>query len=475
MALQYNNPPGSASSIGTQFNTFYWHKKAIVDARKEMFFTPLADVTAMPKHMGKEIKVYQHVPLLDDRNVNDQGIDANGVTMTPSQFFITYPSAVLAIANASKAGAVAAINDNVGETLVAVAGADDSAGAGKATLTLTGSLTAKYANAAKRVAVMDFDLGASWKAGHGNLYGSSKDVGTIVGRLPSLTEVGGRVNRVGFKRLERSGTITKMGFFTEFTQESLDFDTEDDLYGYMSRELVAGATQLSEAVLQIDLLNSAGVVVYAGAATTNGGITGEGGTPSVVTYDDLMRLSTILDNNRTPKQTKVISGSRMIDTKTIAAGRIMYVGSELESIIRVMEDPFGNPAFIPVHQYADAGNVLNGEIGTVGMFRIIVVPEMLHWAGAGASVGTNPGYRATDDHYDVFPMLVIGDAAFTTIGFQTDGKTVKFKITTKMPGDATADRTDPYGETGFSSIKWYYGFMALRPERIALIKTVAKQ
>jgi N4-gp56 family major capsid protein len=51
---------------------------------------------------------------------------------------------------------------------------------------------------------------------------------------------------------------------------------------------------------------------------------------------------------------------------------------------------------------------------------------------------------------------------------------VKFKITHKKPGDETADRNDPYGETGFMSIKWYYGFMALRPERIGLIKTIAK-
>ena len=51
---------------------------------------------------------------------------------------------------------------------------------------------------------------------------------------------------------------------------------------------------------------------------------------------------------------------------------------------------------------------------------------------------------------------------------------MKFKIFSKKPGEATADRTDPYGEMGFMSIKWYYGFMALRPERIGLIKTAAK-
>jgi N4-gp56 family major capsid protein len=74
----------------------------------------------------------------------------------------------------------------------------------------------------------------------------------------------------------------------------------------------------------------------------------------------------------------------------------------------------------------------------------------------------------------VFPMLVVGDGSFTTVGFQTDGKTTKFKITTKMPGEEQADRLDPYGELGFSSIKWYYGSMIMRSERLAVIKTVAR-
>jgi N4-gp56 family major capsid protein len=141
--------------------------------------------------------------------------------------------------------------------------------------------------------------------------------------------------------------------------------------------------------------------------------------------------------------------------------------------METMKDPFGNQAFIPVQKYADAGNVLEGEIGSIGAFRLIVVPEMLSWAGVGAAVTTNPGYRATGNKYDVFPMLVVGSESFSTIGFQTDGKTVKFKITTKMPGDATADRNDPYGEMGFSSIKWYYGTLVYRSERLACGKSVA--
>ena len=198
---------------------------------------------------------------------------------------------------------------------------------------------------------------------------------------------------------------------------------------------------------------------------------------SVVTYQNLMRLDQILNDNRTPKQTRIITGSRMIDTKTIPSGRVMFIGSELVPMVRGMTDLFGNEAFIPVQQYGDAGTIMNGEIGSVDAFRIIVVPEMLHWAAAGAEVVDNPGYRTsmdgTDEKYDIYPMLVVGDDSFVTIGFQTDGKTVKFSVMTKMPGRETADRNDPYGETGFSSIKWYYGILIKRPERIGLVKTVA--
>ncbi|AWN06204.1 major capsid protein [Erwinia phage phiEaP8] len=406
--LNYNAPiDGQKSTIdgdgSDQMNTFFWLKKAIITARKEQFFMPLANVTNMPKNYGKTIRVYEYVPLLDDRNINDQGIDANGVT----------------IAN-------------------------------------------------------------------GNLYGSSKDVGTITNKLPTLTENGGRVNRVGFTRIRREGSIHKFGFFHEFTQESMDFDSDDTLMDNLSRELMNGAVQLTEAVLQRDLLAAAGVVLYAGAATSDATITGEetaaaGGNPaipaSVVSYRNLMRLDQILTDNRTPTSTTIITGSRLIDTKVIGATRVMYVGSELVPLLKGMTDLFGNKAFIEIQHYGDAGTIMNGEIGSIDKFRIIQVPEMLHWAGAGAAVTANPGYRTSTvngaEHYDVYPMLVIGDDSFTTIGFQTNGKTVNFTVMTKMPGKETADRNDPYGETGFSSIKWYYGILIKRSERIGLIKTVA--
>jgi len=387
MSQTYNDPTGGTeSSVGSQIRTDVYEKRALIELSKTQFFGQLANVKSMPKHMGKSMKMFHYLPLLDDENVNDQGLDAGGAV----------------IAN-------------------------------------------------------------------GNLYGSSKDVGSIPGKMPVLSESGGRVNRVGFKRKEIEGSISKFGFFDEYTQESLDFDTDADLLMHINREMLNGAGEITEDLLQIDLLMSAGVVKYAGAATLDS----EVDDTSIVTYDDLLRLSIDLDNNRTPKQTKVITGTRMVDTKTIAGGRVIYVGSEMQPTLEAMVDLHGNQAFIPIQKYGAGGTILPGEIGTAGYFRIIVVPEMMKFAGAGADASLTSTHYETGEFYDVFPMLVVGDASFSTIGFQTDGKTVKFKIKHSKPGSEASYALDPYGETGFMSIKWFYGFLLERAERIAMIKTAA--
>ena len=395
MALNYNAPiNGQKSSIdganSDQMQSFLWLRKSIIEARKEQYFFPLANVKNMPKHHGKTIRVFEYIPLLDDRNVNDQGIDANGVTTA-----------------------------------------------------------------------------------NGNLYGSSKDIGTIRGKLPVLSETGGRVNRVGFKRLTLEGEISEFGMFTEFTRDSIEFDSDDQLREHLSRELMNGAVQIQEAQIQMDLLSGAGVELFAGAATADDEITGEGATPSLVSYADLMRMDQILTDNRTPRNTTIITGSRFTDTRVIPASRILYVGSELVPHLKTMKDTFLNKAFIEVQHYADAGTLLNGEIGSIESFRVVQVPEMLHWAGVGDTVGTNPGYRETNGKYDVYPMLVVGDDSFTALGFQNDGKKLGINVMTRNYGKEAMDYNDPYGKTGISSMTWYYGMLVYRPERIGVFKSVA--
>lgn len=168
MAHFYNDPKGgTASTVGSQLRDFYYARDAITEVAKEQYFTQLASTTDMPKHYGKRIIRYIYVPLLDDRNKNDQGIDAAGVVSVD-----------------------------------------------------------------------------------GNLYGSSKDVGKITGKMPLLSESGGRVNRVGFTRKTIEGSFQNYGYFMEYSEDSMNFDTDDQLMMHINREMLTGANQISEALIQ---------------------------------------------------------------------------------------------------------------------------------------------------------------------------------------------------------------------------------
>ena len=382
----YNDPAnGKPSSNGPQLLTAYYNRKAIDTIAKEQYFTQMANLTLMPKNTGKVMEQYVMIPILDDRNINDQGIDATGK-----------------------------------------------------------------------------------KIENGNLYGSSRDVGTVTKRMPVIDENGQRVNRIGWTRQKIRGTLQNYGFFTEYSKDLIDFDTDAELLTWVHTELLETANRNVEDLIQIDLLNAAGIVKFGGKAQ---------GThlmdeTSKVTYEDIARLAIDLDNTRTPKNTKIITGSTKYDTAVINAARVMFIGPEMITPLRKMKDYHQDKAFVSVEKYADAGTLLRGEVGTVDQFRMVVVPEMMHWAGAGAAVADDKGIHTTEGKADVFPMLVVGSEAFTTIGFNTNGKNTKFEIIHKKPGSEAASQIDPYGKRGFMSIQWWYGFMILRPERIALIKTV---
>lgn len=400
--MRYNDPTNGVPSdvdkgTGRQINTEYWHKASLIEAAKEMYFAPLATAKNMPKNHGKKISFYHYMDILNDANVNDQGLDASGAVTV-----------------------------------------------------------------------------------NGNLYGSSKDVNTVFGKLPLLGETGGRVNRVGISRKVIEGEIFKLGFHTSFTKEALMLDTDNQMYGHISREMVRAANEINEDMIQIDLIRGAGVVRFCGAATATAECTGEGNLISEVTYDDLQRLDMDLTHNRTPLRTKVITGSRNVGTTAVAASRFLHHGIELLPTLSRMTDHFGNQAYIPVEKYAYSGiagaNQINGEHGKIGSFRLIQVPEMMGEYGAGATAtSANAGYRITGSKYDVYPMLCIGEDSFSTVGFQTDGTNVKFRIKYVAPeADGAYSRDDPFGETGYMSIKWWYGTVIQRPERLGLIKTVAR-
>ena len=464
---------GGKATATPQIRVDYYHRKALKDMAEKMIFSKMADSEQMPQHHGKEFKLFYYVPLLDEKNKTDQGIDAAGAKRLPGSFSVTFPFNGVILAQAEVAAAVTAINDNVSSkdgtasVAIAKAGAANSGGsAGQNKLVLTTN-TVQFATEAKADAAITAAKSGVKLENRGALYGGSRDIGVVTGNMPELQEDSERVNRVGFTRLERSGTIQEHGFFHEWVKDFHTFDTDSKLYAHESREMLKGANEVYEDLLQADLLNAADVKVYPGTAGSIREITGKDGGATLLELSDLQKMSDTLDENRTPKATNMITGSVNIDTMTVSDSRFAYIGTELKTMISNWDD------FVPVRKYGHAGKIMYGEIGALpsAYLRIIQVQrKMMKWAGAGALEGTNGGYKVTGGRYDVAPILVVGDKSFATIGLQgmPSGKNAKFQIIVKHASPENADRTDPYGKYGFSSICFWYGFIKLRGERIAV-------
>lgn len=48
MPISYNDPGTTESSVGSQFNTFLYEKKALIEIAKEQYFGQLSGTTNMP-------------------------------------------------------------------------------------------------------------------------------------------------------------------------------------------------------------------------------------------------------------------------------------------------------------------------------------------------------------------------------------------------------------------------------------------
>lgn len=477
----YNDPAnGSPSSIGNQQRVDFYKRKALIDVAEEMYFGQFAEKEMMPKHYGKKIVQDVYLPILHDRNFTDQGIDAAGLTDV-RKVTITIVTGVVAAVFADNRENGPGTHYAVGEGADAAAALAAAQADAVNYFTRLGVFDTDYATTVANVTdpaigwtvVVGTDVPAT-----GNLWGSSRDIGNVTAKLPALSEHGGRVNRVGHTRVSIESDLQELGIFEEYTADSYMFDSDADLEMHCHRELLRAAAEITEDALQIDLLNAAGLVRYGGDAVAISEVTGnQGDVISLATYDDFMRLDIDLTNNKAPKKIKAILGSTKNDTRTVEAARVLIIGSELIPTVKGMVDNFGERAFKYVHEYGDAQKPMNGEIGAIDAFRIIVSPRMLHYAGAGAAVTTNAGYRATNGNYDVFPMLALSMGAFTEVSFHTGmgGKTgEKWNVMHQKPGKETMDHEDPYGKKGRRSISWFYGSLITRPEWIGKFMVVAK-
>ena len=407
-----------ASTIGAQFNDQFWSKVSIKEGRKQIIFSQIGDKLTQPKNYGDKIVKYHEIPIIDERNVSDQGIDANGAILTEDKWY-SY--------------------DVDGNMLAPTAGSDTKADA-KAVVGTVSILS-----------------------GNGNMYGGDTDFAVVKGSFPALREEGGLVNRMGMTRLTLEAQVKEFGFYIPFTKEALDMDTEPQLLARISREIGTAQAEIREAQIQSDLLTaSENNRTYAGSATSLATCD----DTSILTFATIRATEQSLKYARSPKQTKLIDGSTNVDTQVIGAGYIAYVPQEAYPTLEDMTNG-SVPVWKPIESYAAAGSTTKDEIGKVSATRFIEVEEMQNYEGTGAAT-PDANFHSDGTNYTVFPILYVGTDSFATVGFSGDVARVTTAMPRAIPG------LDPYGKNGSVSISWYYGTMIYRNERIRQIACTLK-
>lgn len=290
------------------------------------------------------------------------------------------------------------------------------------------------------------------------------------------------VNKRSLAKITMEATLARYGEMVDYTDE-VDLFSEDMIQIRYREELGELANSRMEDLIQMDMLGTA-TVLYAGAATSMGtigaGVDADGSDDAAykVSYDLIRRAARKLLRNRAKKTTQMVTGTNKIDTRTVNSAYYAVIGADVKADLEDLtrgtsyERKF---AFIPVHEYAAAGNLAENEVGAMHETRFIEAEGAVVYRGKGAVppqnyVGDLSITGATDltsadaedrGNFDVFPILYPTQGAFATVGLKGNDK-----ITFKSKSPNVVDSGNTYGTTGFFSYNFFYAGIILEPEKL---------
>lgn len=287
----------------------------------------------------------------------------------------------------------------------------------------------------------------------------------------ALAEGAGAVNKRTLKKVTFDTSLNRYGEMIDYTDE-VDIFSEDYIQVKYRQELGELANSRQEDLIQLDMLGT-GTVMYSGDATS---LLTIGATADInyrISYDLVKSGVRKLVRNRAKKNTSVVTGSNKIGTAPVAAAFYAVIGADvradLEACTRgtVANNGTTEYMFIPLHKYAAAGTVVDGEIGQMHEVKFIEAERAVVYGGKGAlvSTGVNDMYANDGTNLNVYPILFPTEGAFATIGLKGHDK---IKFLSKSPDQV--ENSNPYGTTGFFSYNFFYAGIILREE--CLLKMV---
>ena len=324
-------------------------------------------------------------------------------------------------------------------------------------------------------------------------YLSARTVDEVSGALlnAQLAEGAGAVNKRALRKITVETTLNRYGEMIDYTDE-VDMFSEDTMQTRYREELAALANSRNEDLIMMDML-ATGTVMYSGPAmsldTVGLGVAADGSEDSdyKVSYDLIRRGVRLLVRNRARKNSRVVAGDVKVDTKTVATAFYAIIGADvkadLENLTRGKEHSV-EYVYVPVHKYASAASLAEGEVGAMHEVRFIEAEGMAVYAGEGAVppqdyVGNLSISGATDlgsvdeadrGTFNVFPILFPTEGSFATVGLKGQDK---IKFHSKAPSEVS--NSNPYGTSGFFSYNFFYAGLITQEERLLKILVAASE
>lgn len=160
------------------------------------------------------------------------------------------------------------------------------------------------------------------------------------------------------------------------------------------------------------------------------------GTAATTLLDRAIR---VLENNDATKIKEQLDASDGVTTSPLRESFVAIGHVDLRQDLEAL------PGYVPVEQYADQGDVMEGEVGAARGVRFILTTQAMPFKGAGAAVGAT-GLKATGGNIDVYPIVIMAQdfGGCATLG----GKdSLRSKVVTPKPGPG-----DPLGQRG--TVAW---------------------
>ncbi len=467
---KFNDGELTSSSIDRQFRPEAISKMIVEIPQRKKFFSKLSNREAMPKNHGDKLTKEVRLPMLNKDNMVDGGIDATTATLILNEFYgYNAGGALIITVNAEQYAIEKSLAFGTEPEKRAVADAIQ-------TDINDGSVT--YGGN-----TVDTSSVVTVKSGAGSILNGSASYLVSSAQLAPLPEEGGVVNLLNSSSKLITAKITFHGAATKYTVRSVELDSRRGQVATKVKDLARAVAETKEMQIQNSLLGSAYLNTM--ISTTNPAVVtiDEMDSMDVISYDSLVALEQELRRDDVPMDTEMLTGTNLTDTRVVEDAYIAYVNLEVVPTLQAMTGPGGALVWKDKSTYGAAITPLEGERGSIGAFRFVVVPDLQVERGAGETVGADNSGNVGDSgnaatqaatfktagKYDVFTMMVVGDDSFSITGFGGESTSAKHIA-------PRADvHNDIYGEVGGVSAKWSYGYLPYRPERIKALKFVVNR